>query len=85
MPLYFFDLYNAHGWLKDPEGVQLADDEQAKAEALEFVRALIAEEIREGLPVNLAHFIAVRSEAGPEILRLHYRDSVKFHDTPPDG
>src|SRR5258708_1195643 len=85
MPRYFFDLCNAHGWLADPEGVELADDEVAQVEALTFVRGLIAEEVREGTPINLGHFLTVRTEAGREIFRLHYRDTVQFHDTSPES
>ncbi len=85
MPRYFFDLCNSHGWLADDEGVEVADEGAAQAEALEFVRGLISEEVREGVPVNLAHFLSVRTEAGPEVFRLHYRDAVRFDDTPPEA
>ena len=85
MARYFFDLCNGNGWLPDLEGIELANDEIARAEALTFVRGLIAEDVREGTSINLAHFISLRSEAGTEILRLHYRNAVQFHETPPEG
>lgn len=85
MPHYYFDLCNGEGWLADPEGMELADEAAAHAEALSAVRSLIASEVRESATVNLAHFMTVRSEAGGEIYRLHYRDAVKFSDDPPEG
>jgi hypothetical protein len=85
MPRYFFDLYNAIGWTNDAEGVELSDDPSAYAQALFAARELIAEDITEGVFVNLTHFILVRNAANEEILRVHYRDAVRFIDPPPDS
>ncbi len=83
MPRYFFDLNNAEGWLANPEGAELADEGAAHAEALDTARGLIGSEIVEGVPINLAHYIRVRDDAGNDVLTLYFRDAVQFCDEPP--
>ena len=85
MGRYFFDLFNSAGWLADSEGMELADKWMAYTKAVSFIRELVAEEANEGSEINLAHFIAVRDEAGEEVFRVHFRDAVHFGDEPPDA
>jgi hypothetical protein len=85
MPRYFFDLCNGHGLLTDGEGVEFADIEAMQREAMSSVRSLIASDVREGTSINLAHFLAVRDEAGLEIHRVPFRDALTVLDVPYEG
>lgn len=69
MPLYYFNIYDhGHRLIKDEEGIELADDRAAQAEATRGVRDLAANAIREGRP--LARRLEVRNEAGEPLLSL---------------
>ena len=47
MPLYFFNLYNDEVTMDD-EGVQLADEEAARAHAIKEARTMAADSVSKG-------------------------------------
>jgi hypothetical protein len=81
MPRYSLQLYNGHGWLAGGEPEEFADYDAAHALAIDSIRDLVSAEVREGVPVELGHFIAICDDAGREIHRIPFRDAVTFTDS----
>jgi hypothetical protein len=48
VPLFYFNIYNGNGLTEDEEGRDLPDDGAARAEALQGIRSILAEEVRQG-------------------------------------
>ena len=85
MPRFFFNLRNSIGFLKDDEGQELQDPEQARATAIHAVRSIISEESRTGL-VDLRGRIEVVDEGNMLVLTLPFSDAIEVHIGPPaDG
>lgn len=76
MPRFFFHLHNGEE-CPDTEGVELADVEAARQEAIRSARSIMAGEVIEGrLP--LRDVIEVADEAGATVTRLPFRDAVEI-------
>jgi hypothetical protein len=67
LPRYFFDTYDGHRLISDPEGIELKDVETAKAEAQKALPDLA----RDALPAGDQNtfIVSVRDEAGQVVLR----------------
>lgn len=78
MPRYFFHLYNDLE-VEDEEGVDLADLETVRAEALKAARDLMAEDVRLG-KLTLSHRIEVRDQKGEPVHTVRYGDAIQLRD-----
>lgn len=83
MPAYFLHLRSGADVLLDREGLEIADPAQLREVAVREARALIAQEVLDGL-VDLAQAIEVEDEAGRTVLRLPFAEAVEF-EPPRDG
>jgi hypothetical protein len=63
MPHYYFDCENGHREIRDEEGVDLANLEEARSEAIRAIDALAKGKIPEGDRRDFR--LAIREEAGP--------------------
>lgn len=73
MPRYFFHVHN-HIEVEDEEGQLLPDEAAARAAALESVRELICESVREGR-LDRRHYIQVTDADGREVLVLSFGEA----------
>ncbi|MDT9599296.1 DUF6894 family protein [Sphingosinicella rhizophila] len=78
MPRYYFNLYDDDVTV-DEEGKELPDLETAHTHALENVRAIACEELREGY-LHLAHRIDVLDEQGRLALTVTFRESFTLEE-----
>ena len=78
MPIYFFDLINGSGLLRDDEGLELDDPEQAREAAIRSARDVAGNDIREGKGASLHSFIAIRDSLGAEIGRVTFGDALRI-------
>ncbi|WP_114953218.1 DUF6894 family protein [Sphingosinicella terrae] len=74
MPLYRFHLHDDL-FVEDEEGLELADLEAAREQALESARELVCAHIRQFGNVNLDHYIDVADESGAILFRITFRDA----------
>jgi hypothetical protein len=67
VPRYYFDTYDGNRLITDPEGIELPNLEQVKAEAQRALPDLA----RDALPVGDQNtfIVSVRDEAGQVVLR----------------
>jgi len=77
MPRFYMHVSNGHGFAEDEEGVELADEDAARDEALAGARDLMASELKKG-ELNLSSFIEVEDEAHRLLFTLHFSDAVKL-------
>jgi len=78
VPIYFFDLINGSGLLRDDEGLELDDPEQAREAAIRSARDVAGNDIREGKGASLQSLIAIRDALGVEIGRVTFADALKI-------
>ena len=76
MPRFYFHLHHAVEAI-DEEGMELADLEAAREEAIRSGRDLVAEGVRNG-QVNLSHWIEVHDESGTQVLVVRFGDVVRI-------
>jgi hypothetical protein len=77
MPRYFFDLLDGEGFIPGLEGIWFASEEEAIAQALEEMREVMGEALKEGTPIFLdRYYVAVRREDGSEALRFYFREAA---------
>ena len=76
MPRYFFDICDDIV-STDEDGLDLADEDAARAEALRGARDLICEQVRNGR-INLGHRIEVLDEARRPVLTLTFGAAVEI-------
>lgn len=74
MPLYFFHVCNGDGFTRDEEGRELADEAEARFEALAGARDIMAEEIRSG-QLNPDSFIEVEDGVHRHLFNLVFSDA----------
>jgi hypothetical protein len=77
VPRYYFHVCDGGGFAEDEEGLELADSDAARLEALRGARSLMAEELRQG-ELNLASFIEVEGEGGEHLFTLTFDDAVEI-------
>ena len=67
MPRYFFDTYDGNRLINDPEGIELPNLEQVKAEAQNALPDLARDALPDG--DQRTFIVSVRDEAGQVVLR----------------
>jgi hypothetical protein len=75
MPLYFLDVFNRTGCSRDEEGMELADLEAARAQAVDGIRSILQDEVAHG-GIDFEGRVEVRDEGGNLLLTVTYRDAV---------
>jgi hypothetical protein len=73
MPVFYFHVYNDVIAI-DEEGLELADLDAAREQAMESARELVCEGIHKG-HLNLDHRIEVEDEGHRNVLTVSYRDA----------
>jgi hypothetical protein len=81
MPMYFFDIHDRLGVIKDTEGMELGSMDEVRAEAVRSAREMIAESRKIGSPA-LDRMFAVRNAEGEIVLNFRFGDAV-LRDTDP--
>lgn len=74
MPRYFFHLHNDID-ADDEEGTELANAEAARSYAIESIRAVAVESVREG-HLNLEHNIEITDEAGRNVVKVRFGEAI---------
>ena len=77
MPKYYFHIKSDDDFVEDPEGVELQGDGQARDEAIDAAREILAERVRKGEIVD-GHVFDVRDEAGTMVFSLPFRDVLRL-------
>jgi len=77
MPRYFFHVSDTDGTSFDEEGVVLASDDQARAEAMQAAREMLAEKILKGEIVDGAKFEVIRID-GVVIATIPVRSALRL-------
>lgn len=75
MPRYYFHQITSQGIITDPEGSEFPDLEQARLEAIQDARHLMADAVRRGLDVSSRVF-HICDEGGDLIAVLLFRDAI---------
>ena len=75
VPRYHLNIYNDQVVL-DQEGCELADLAHAKELAIEGARAMMAEHLTLGRPINLCHYIDVADSDGKVLATLPFRELI---------
>jgi hypothetical protein len=76
MPLFFFHLHDELD-ASDREGTMLSNLDAARRLAVTAARDLVAVGAQDGT-VDLSHWIEVQDEAGNEVFRVRFCDSVTW-------
>lgn len=79
MPRYHINIYNDQD-IADVEGSDVKDLAAAKAMAIEGARAMMAEHLTAGRPVNLGHRIEITDHNGKVLATLPFREMVTITD-----
>lgn len=77
MPLYFFHVRSAGGFIRDDEGIELPSLAQVRFEAREGAKGLLKEAIDNDEPVDGQAF-EVTDAAGHLVLTYPFRDAIKL-------
>jgi CRP-like cAMP-binding protein len=75
VPRYFFNIRNGNGLTEDEEGRDFPDAGTARLEALKGVRAIVAEEVKEGR-LDLAGQVEITDEAGGPVLEVPFGEAL---------
>ncbi|MDP9413319.1 MAG: hypothetical protein M3Q08_04345 [Pseudomonadota bacterium] len=74
---YYFDVVDGHGTAEDEDGLELADAEAAREEALAGARGILAEEVKAGR-IDLCWRIAVRNETGEALFTVPFAEAIEI-------
>jgi|KBSSwiStaDraftv2_1062776.scaffolds.fasta_scaffold1012805_2 hypothetical protein len=77
MPHFYLHIRNGAGYDEDPEGQELADLDAARLAAIDGVRSVLSEEMRQG-QVDLTGAIEIADGDGNVLLIVHFRDAVQL-------
>lgn len=75
MPMYFFNVRIGTDVVADPEGVELASPEVARAEALADARELMSEAVLRGRDISEQSF-EITDDAGRLVLAVSFADAI---------
>lgn len=81
MPLYYFHMLNRIGFVEDEEGMDLPDLETARAEAMDNIRSVLAEDARKGC-LDLRGRIDIVDERGEIVLTLPFSEAIDIRTGP---
>lgn len=82
MPHYRFNIHNGNGLTEDREGRTLPDAEAARAEALQGIRSILAEDVLQG-HLDLHGRIDVLGEGDKALFAIPFAEAVRID--PPHG
>ena len=74
--LYYFNLHNSVGLIRDEEGVDLPDLDSAREEAIRNARALIADDVLKGR-LDLKAKLDILAEDGTRLFALRFADAIE--------
>lgn len=77
MPRYYFHIKSDDDFVEDPEGVLLEGDGEAREEAIDAAREMLAERVRKGEVID-GHVFDVRDEDGTKVFALPFRDVLRL-------
>lgn len=77
MPRYYFDIKSNEDFVEDPEGVELKGDGEAREEAIDAAREILAERVRKGEVID-GHVFDVRDDDGTKVFTLPFRDVLRL-------
>lgn len=77
MPRFYFHVRSPDHFIRDDEGIELADLECVRREALQGARGLLSEDVRAGRPLDHQQF-DVTDQAGNLVLTFPFRDAVNM-------
>lgn len=77
MPRYYFHIRSHDDFVEDPEGVVLKGDGEAREEAIDAAREMLAERVRKGEVID-GHVFDVRDEDGTKVFSLPFRDVLRL-------
>ena len=77
MPRYFLHVCNGTGFVEDEEGLELRDEDAARAKAIEAARDVMANDLRGG-ELDLSSFIEVEDEGRKLLFTVQFIDAVKL-------
>jgi hypothetical protein len=67
-------LHNSHDFVRDEEGIDLADEAAARAMAMDSIRSMIAEEVRKGV-IDLDGFIEVLDHGAVQLTKIDFPEA----------
>lgn len=76
MPRFHLHIHDGSGFSRDEEGLDLADLEAARQQALAGIRSLAGEEVRGGL-LNLDGRVEIADEAGAILASVRFADAIE--------
>jgi hypothetical protein len=79
MPLFYFHVYEAMLVAPDEEGLELANVEAARDEAVRGARSILSDEILSGC-IHLDGRIEIAGEDGKTLLALPFRDAFEIKE-----
>jgi len=81
MTMFFFHARNATGLVEDPEGLDLADLDAARAEAIRSIRSILSDEVGRGR-CDLRDHIDIADADGTSVMVVRFDEAVTvFLDT----
>ena len=80
MQRYYFHVYNSVGVTSDHEGLLYQDLKAAKAQAIQSIRSILAEELKTAGQVDLRGRIEIVNEEGT-IATVRFGDAVDIQGT----
>jgi hypothetical protein len=77
MPRYFFHIRSPEEFIRDEEGIELADLDRVRWEAVEGAKGLLKQAIDQDRTLDHQEF-EVADEAGRIVLTYPFRDAIKI-------
>jgi hypothetical protein len=76
MPQFYFHIRRSDGLIKDDEGIDLANSDEVKVEAIEAARCLLAEAAKMGRDARDDSFV-VMDQQGREIMSVPFAEAFR--------
>jgi hypothetical protein len=76
MPWYYRHIRQGDQLIHDTDGVELADLDAARADALEGIRDILAEAIKRGNDVPIDDAIVITNKAGRELMTIPFSEAL---------
>jgi Domain of unknown function (DUF6894) len=76
MPRFYLNIRQGERLLGDPEGIERPDLDAAQADALDGIRDLLAEAVKQGKDDLLDDAIVITDEAGREVMTIPFTEGL---------
>lgn len=76
MARYHFHIHNEGGFIEDEEGLELADLQEVRREALKGIRSMLGEQLSNG-HLDLRGRLEVADAAGDAVMTIRFADTVE--------